>query len=80
MDKQELYLVFGGTLTDTRTNVLAVPAAVDLVGVYPAYAEALAAWRRKSHSSVDDAYVRYFIAPLHQLLSPAAAPDESSAA
>ncbi len=80
MSKQELYLVFGGTLADTRSNALAEPASVDLVGVYPAYEEALAAWRRKSQSSVDDAYVRYFIAPLHQLLSPAAARDESSAA
>ncbi len=80
MASQELYLVFGGTLADTRTNVLAEPAAVDLVGVYSAYGDALAAWRRKSQSSVDDAYVRYFIAPLHQLLLPAAAPGESSAA
>ncbi len=79
MASQELYLVFGGTLVDTRTNVLAEPSAVDLVGVYAAYGDALAAWRRKSQSSVDDAYVRYFIAPLHQLLSPAA-PGESSAA
>ena len=80
MASQELYLVFGGTLADTRTNVLAEPTAVDLVGVFPAYEAALAAWRRKSQSSVDDAYVRYFIAPLHQLLSPAAPPSESSAA
>ena len=79
MASQELYLVFGGTLTDTVTNVLAEPTAVDLVGVYSAYGEALAAWRRKSQSSVDDAYVRYFIAPLHQLVSPAA-PGQSSAA
>ena len=73
MSKQELFLVFGGTLADPRSNELAELATVDLVGVYPTYQEALAVWRRQSQASVDDAYVRYFIAPLHQLLSPAAA-------
>ena len=79
MRKQELYLVFGGTLADTRSIVLAEPASIDLVGVYSAYGEALAAWRQRSQSSVDDAYVRYFIAPLHQILSPAADAESPAA-
>ncbi len=70
MNRQELYLVFGGTLVDTRSNVLAQPSLVDLVGIYPDYADALSVWRARSQSSVDDAYVRYYIAPLHQLMSP----------
>ncbi len=70
MSKQELYLVFGGALTDPRENVLADPGRTDLVGVYPNYDEALNAWRSRSQSNVDDAYIRYFIAPLHQLMNP----------
>ncbi len=70
MSKQELHLVFGGTLTDPRGNVLADPEAVDLVGIYPSYDAALEVWRAKSQASVDDAYTRYFVAPVHRLLVP----------
>lgn len=70
MSKQDLYLVFGGALVDPRENVLADPGRVDLVGVYPTHEEAMRAWRGRSQSNVDDAYIRYFIAPLHQLMHP----------
>ena len=75
MAKQELYLVFGGTLVDTRENVLADPTKADLIGIYPSYDDALAAWRAKSQANVDDAYVRYFVAPLHELMFPEEQPD-----
>ncbi|MDF1735964.1 MAG: DUF4170 domain-containing protein [Minwuia sp.] len=70
MSRQDLYLVFGGTLLDPRENVLADPDNVDVAGVYPTYEKALKAWRSRSQTNVDDAYVRYFIAPLHRLMHP----------
>ncbi|WP_417518472.1 DUF4170 domain-containing protein [Minwuia sp.] len=70
MSKQDLFLVFGGALVDPRENVLADPGRVDLVGVYNTHQEAMKAWRSRSQSNVDDAYIRYFIAPLHQLMNP----------
>ena len=45
--------------------------AVDIVGIFPNYATAFAAWRRKAQSTVDSADTRYFIAHLHRLLDPA---------
>jgi len=70
MSKQDLYLVFGGALVDPRENVLADPGRVDLVGVYTTRDEAMKAWRGRSQSNVDDAYIRYFVAPLHELMTP----------
>ncbi|MEC9346600.1 MAG: DUF4170 domain-containing protein [Pseudomonadota bacterium] len=70
MSKQDLFLVFGGTLVDPRQNVIAEPDKLDMVGIYPTYDRALSAWRARSQAHVDDAYVRYFIAPLHRLMHP----------
>ena len=74
MARQELFLVFGGTLVDPRENVLADVAETELVGVFPSYGQAYEAWRGKSQQNVDDAYVRFFIAPLHEWLHPEAGP------
>ena len=70
MSRQDLYLVFGGTLLDPRENVLADPDKVDVAGVYSTYEAAMKVWRSRSQANVDDAYVRYFIAPLHRLMHP----------
>ncbi|MDF1732529.1 MULTISPECIES: DUF4170 domain-containing protein [unclassified Minwuia] len=70
MSRQDLYLVFGGTLLDPRENVLADPDNVEVAGIYSTYDKALNAWRSRSQANVDDAYVRYFIAPLHRLMHP----------
>lgn len=70
MSRQDLYLVFGGTLLDPRENVLADPDNVDVAGIYPTYDKAMKVWRSRSQANVDDAYVRYFIAPLHRLMHP----------
>jgi hypothetical protein len=48
-------------------------AALDIVGIYPDYASALAAWRAKAQSTVDNAEMRYFIVHLHRLLDPESA-------
>jgi hypothetical protein len=48
-------------------------SALDVVGVFPNYASAHAAWKAKAQSTVDNAEMRYFIVHLHRLLDPAAA-------
>jgi hypothetical protein len=68
--KQLLHLVFGGELKDPGGRVFADLEALDIVGVYPDYKTARAAWRSAVQRSVDDAHVRYFIVHLHRLLDP----------
>ena len=43
---------------------------VDIVGIYPNYATAYAAWKAKAQQTVDNAQMRYFIVHLHRLLDP----------
>ena len=43
---------------------------LDLVGMYPNYAEALKAWRGKAQSTVDNAQMRYFVVHIHRLMEP----------
>ena len=69
--KQLLHLVFGGELSDIEGTTFRDLNAIDVVGVYPSYATAYAAWRKKAQSTVDSADTRYFIAHLHRLLDPA---------
>ena len=69
--KQLLHLVFGGELSDIEGTTFRDLKAVDIVGVYPSYATAYAAWREKAQGTVDSADTRYFIAHLHRLLDPA---------
>jgi hypothetical protein len=45
---------------------------LDIVGIYPNYASAYAAWRAKAQQTVDNALMRYFIVHLHRLLDPQA--------
>ena len=45
---------------------------VEVVGVYPNYATAYAAWKAKAQKTVDNAHMRYFIVHLHRLLDPEA--------
>ena len=45
---------------------------VDIVGIYPNYATAYAAWKAKAQQTVDNAQMRYFIVHLHRLLDPEA--------
>ena len=70
--KQLLHLVFGGErerLDDVKFKDL---SQLDIVGIYPNYASALAAWKGKAQATVDNAHMRYFIVHLHRLLDPAA--------
>ncbi|HMO29157.1 DUF4170 domain-containing protein [Enterovirga sp.] len=70
--KQLLHLVFGGELTDLAGTEFRDLSKVDVVGVYPNYATAHAAWKAKAQGSVDNAHMRYFIVHMHRLLDPGA--------
>ena len=68
--KQLLHLVFGGELTDTHSMEFKDLKKLDIVGMYPNYAEALKAWRGKAQATVDNAQMRYFVVHIHRLMEP----------
>ena len=68
--KQLLHLVFGGELCDLDGVEFKDLAGLDVVGIFPNYAEALAAWKGAAQKSVDNASMRYFIVHIHRLLEP----------
>ena len=68
--KQLLHLVIGGELENIDGVTFKDLSKVDLVGVYPNYAEAERAWRGKAQQTVDNAQMRYFVVHLHRLLDP----------
>jgi hypothetical protein len=70
MTKQLLHLVFGGELEQLDEIKFRDLKALDIVGIFPSYAEAEKAWRAKAQATVDNAHMRYFIVHLHRLLDP----------
>ena len=68
----KLHLVFGGRVTDPRGTDFEDPSALHIVGIYPDYAEAEAAWRSEAQRTVDDAQMKYVVVHLHRLLEPEA--------
>ena len=68
--KQLLHLVFGGELTRLDATEFRELSKLDIVGIYPNYATAYAAWKAKAQQTVDNAHMRYFIVHLHRLLDP----------
>lgn len=70
---QLLHLVFGGELTSLESHEFRDLSKIDVVGVYPNYETALAAWKGAAQRSVDSAMTRYFVVHLHRLLEPGAA-------
>ena len=71
MTKQLLHMVFGGELKDLSGKVeFKDLEKLDLVGIYPNYAEAHKAWRGAAQRTVDDAQTRYFIVHMHRLFDP----------
>jgi hypothetical protein len=70
--RQLLHLVFGGELERLDDVVFKDVDKLDIVGIYPNYAAAYAAWKAKAQQTVDDAQTRYFIVHLHRLLDPGA--------
>lgn len=78
MSQQLLHLVFGGELKDPTSNEFADLTKLDLVGIYPNYAEAYKAWRGKAQATIDNAHMRYYVVHLHRLLEPAQEPERPS--
>ena len=71
--QQLLHFVFGGELADLDKVTFKDLDKLDIVGIFPSYASAHAAWKAKSQQTVDNAQMRYFIVHLHRLLDPDAA-------
>ena len=76
--KQLLHLVIGGELSKLDSTEFKDLDKVELVGVYPNYATAHAAWRAKAQQTVDNAEMRYFIVHLHRLLDPTQTPNQDT--
>jgi len=68
--KQLLHLVFGGELTSLDGIEFRDLKDLDIVGIYPNYAEAHAAWKSAAQRTVDNALMRYFVVHMHRLLEP----------
>jgi hypothetical protein len=68
--KQLLHLVFGGELESVVDVQFKDLDKLDMVGVFPNYATAYAAWKAKAQGTVDNAQMRYFIVHMHRLLDP----------
>jgi hypothetical protein len=64
------HLVLGGELVDLHGTEFRDLSKVDLVGLFPDYESAKAAWKSKAQSTVDNAHMRYFIVHLHRMLDP----------
>ncbi len=64
---QRLHLVFGGELVDPTRTEFRNTKDIHIVGIFPNYAEAHAAWKAEAQRTVDSAHTRYFIAHLHRL-------------
>lgn len=75
MAKQLLHLVFGGELADPTGTEFVDLDKLDIVGIFPNYAEAERAWRSRAQATVDNAQMRYFIVHMHRLLDPESAAD-----
>jgi Domain of unknown function (DUF4170) len=69
--RQLPHLVFGGELERLDDVQFKDLNKLDIVGIFPNYASAYAAWKSKAQQTVDNAQLRYFIVHLHRLLDPA---------
>jgi hypothetical protein len=69
--KQLLHMVFGGELKSLDSVEFKDLDKLDIVGIYPNYATAYAAWKGRAQRTVDSALMRYFIVHMHRLLDPA---------
>ena len=66
----KMHLVFGGRVTDPRRLDYEDLSKIDVVGFFPDYKSAEAAWRGAAQRTVDDAEMKYVIVHLHKLLEP----------
>jgi hypothetical protein len=68
--KQRLHLVFGGELKNLDDVEFKDLSHMDMVGMFPDFKSAHAAWKAKAQSTVDNAHMRYFIVHMHRVLDP----------
>ena len=68
--KQLLHLVFGGELVSPDSIEFKDLTKLDIVGIYPNFAEARRAWAAKAQGTVDNAQMRYFVVHIHRLMEP----------
>lgn len=68
--KQLLHLVFGGELVSLDGTEFKDLSKLDIVGIYPNYAEAHKAWKAAAQRTVDNAQMRYFVVHMHRLMDP----------
>ena len=64
---QRLHLVFGGELKELDHVEFKDLKKLDMVGMFPNYAEAHKAWKAAAQRTVDNAHMRYYIAHIHRL-------------
>ena len=69
-EKQLLHLVFGRELDSLDGITFRDLDNLDIVGIFPDFASARAAWKAKAQSTVDNAHMRYFVVHLHRFLDP----------
>ena len=74
--KHLLHFVFGGELKNLAGIEFNDVSKLDMVGIFPNYAEAHKAWKAAAQKSVDNAHMRYFIVHMHRLLDPHATDGE----
>ena len=75
--KQLLHLVFGGELEDLKDIQFKDPNNLEIVGIFPNYAEAHSAWKSAAQRTVDNAQMRYFVVHMHRLLEPDVGDEEA---
>lgn len=68
--RQLLHLVFGGEIERLDGTEFRNLDQLDIIGIFPSYAEAHAAWKGAAQRTVDNAQMRYFIVHMHRLLDP----------
>ena len=75
---QLLHLVFGGELKSAGETEFKDLAKLDIVGMYPDFAQAKQAWLGKAQSTVDNAQMRYFVAHIHRLFEAEEEPQQDA--
>lgn len=65
---QRLHLVFGGELVDPTSTTFRNVDDIHVVGIFPNFETAHAAWKSEAQRTVDNAHMRYFISHIHRLM------------
>ena len=75
--KQLLHFVFGGELKDLSGTEFTDLDKLEMVGIFPNYAEAHKAWKAAAQRTVDNAHMRFFIVHMHRLMDPSTTSSKS---